>query len=168
MHFDLEVEGDQIAGRVRRTGEGLNWSAKVYPKRVAEKRGEAGPVPRDVLHLVVGQGIVLVIVGTAVGIAGALGLTRYLQSLLYGVRPADPATLAAGAVLLGLVSMAACYLPARRATKLKSTRSWPCATNKSWFFKPQANHEGGRKIGIENKGFMVSFWGIHHGSSWMV
>jgi len=77
-----------------------------------------GAQQRDVLRLVVGQGIALAIVGAVAGIAGALGLTRYLQSLLYGVRPTDPLTFAGVAILLALVSLAACYIPARRATRV--------------------------------------------------
>ena len=77
-----------------------------------------GAQERDVLRLVVGQGIALVAFGAVAGIAGAFGLTRYLQSLLYGVRPTDPATFIGMALLLGAVSLAACYIPARRATKV--------------------------------------------------
>jgi ABC-type antimicrobial peptide transport system permease subunit len=66
----------------------------------------------------VGQGIALALAGAVAGIAGALGLTRYLQSLLYGVRPTDPATFVSMALLLTLVSMAACYIPARRASRV--------------------------------------------------
>jgi putative ABC transport system permease protein len=57
-------------------------------------------------------------VGAAVGVAGALALTRYLNSLLYGVCPTDPLTFVAVALLLTLVSLAASYIPARRATKV--------------------------------------------------
>ena len=81
-------------------------------------RTAMGAQQRDVLRLVVGQGIALVLVGAVAGMAGALGLTRYLQSLLYGVRPTDPATFVSVAFLLTLVSLAACYIPARRATKV--------------------------------------------------
>jgi macrolide transport system ATP-binding/permease protein len=78
-------------------------------------RTAMGAQQRDVLRLVVGQGIALSIVGAALGIAGALVLTRYLDSLLYGVRPSDPETFVAVALLLTLVSLAASYIPARRA-----------------------------------------------------
>jgi predicted lysophospholipase L1 biosynthesis ABC-type transport system permease subunit len=81
-------------------------------------RSAIGAQQRDVLHLVVGQGIALAAAGALAGVAGALALTRYLQSLLYGVRPTDPATFVAVAVLLILVSLAVCYIPARRATRV--------------------------------------------------
>ena len=77
-----------------------------------------GANKRDVFRLVVGQGIVLVMVGAATGIACALGLSRYLQSLLYAVRPTDAPTFVAVALLLMGISLAACYMPARRATKV--------------------------------------------------
>jgi predicted permease len=70
----------------------------------------------DVLRLVVKQGFALALVGAAVGIGVALGVTRYLASMLYDVRANDPLTIAAVSVLLALVALAACYIPARRAT----------------------------------------------------
>ncbi|MGB6524723.1 MAG: ABC transporter permease [Candidatus Acidiferrales bacterium] len=72
----------------------------------------------DVLRMVVKQGIVLALAGAAVGIGAALGVTHYLSSMLYGVRPNDPVTIVAVAVLLTLVAFAACYIPARRATRV--------------------------------------------------
>ena len=72
----------------------------------------------DVLRMVVKQGIVLALVGAAVGIGAALGVTHYLSSMLYGVRSNDPVTIIAVAVLLTLVALAACYIPARRATEV--------------------------------------------------
>jgi predicted permease len=72
----------------------------------------------SVLKLVLRQGIVLAIVGAALGIAVALGVTRYLSSMLYNVRASDPATIAGVAILLALVAFAACYIPARRATRV--------------------------------------------------
>jgi len=71
-----------------------------------------------VLRLVVGQGISLATVGAVVGIGVALGITRYLKSMLYGVQTDDPLTMIAVAVLLVLVALAACYIPARRATRV--------------------------------------------------
>jgi predicted permease len=72
----------------------------------------------NVLGLVVGQGFVLTLVGIAGGLAGAIGMTRFLSSLLYGVRPTDPLTFLAVAVLLTSVALLACYVPARRAARV--------------------------------------------------
>jgi predicted permease len=72
----------------------------------------------DVLRLVVKQGLALAVVGAAVGIGVALGVTRYLTSMLYDVRANDPVTIIAVAVLLAFVALAACFIPARRATRV--------------------------------------------------
>jgi predicted permease len=72
----------------------------------------------EVLKLVVGQGFALVLIGVCLGDAGALALTRFLSSLLYGVKPTDPLTLTAASLILTGVALLACYIPARRATKV--------------------------------------------------
>jgi predicted permease len=72
----------------------------------------------DVLRLVLKQGLVLVLVGTGLGIAAALALTRVMQSLMYNVSATDPMTFTSVAVVLGVVALLACYLPARRAMKV--------------------------------------------------
>jgi ABC-type antimicrobial peptide transport system permease subunit len=72
----------------------------------------------DVLKLVVLQGMALVMVGVGLGLGGALVLTRVMASLLFGVTAKDPATFVVVAALLTLVAFVACYLPARRATKV--------------------------------------------------
>ncbi|MGC1655522.1 MAG: ABC transporter permease, partial [Candidatus Acidiferrales bacterium] len=77
-----------------------------------------GAQQRDVLRLVVGEGIVLAIAGAVLGIGVALGVTRYLASMLYGVHANDPVTMIAVAALLALVALAACYIPARRAMRV--------------------------------------------------
>jgi putative ABC transport system permease protein len=71
-----------------------------------------------VLKLVVGQVFRVTLTGMGLGALGALGLTRYLKSLLYGVKPTDPATFAGVAAMLLLVALLASYIPARRATKV--------------------------------------------------
>jgi predicted permease len=77
-----------------------------------------GAQGRDVLKLMVFQGIVQALAGVAVGLAGALALSRLIAGLLYGTRPNDPATFAAVVLVLGGVAVAASYFPARRATKI--------------------------------------------------
>jgi len=77
-----------------------------------------GAQRRRVLRLVVGQGIVLAITGAMVGIGVTLGVTRYLRSMLYDVHANDPATIAGVTILLTLVAVVACYIPARRAMRV--------------------------------------------------
>src|SRR5262245_5379174 len=77
-----------------------------------------GAQSTDVLRLVIGQGMKLVLLGLSIGLAAAFGLTRLLKSLLFGVSATDPAPLAAVALLLSLVALLACWIPARRATKV--------------------------------------------------
>ncbi|HAB15315.1 MAG TPA: ABC transporter permease [Verrucomicrobiota bacterium] len=73
---------------------------------------------RDVLTLVVSQGMRLAAVGLVLGLAGALGLTRVLARMLYEVKPTDPATFAGVSLVLLLVTLLACWLPARRASRV--------------------------------------------------
>ena len=77
-----------------------------------------GAEERDVHRLVVGRGIALTLAGATLGLVAAFGVTRFLESLLYGVHPIDPVTFTVVAVLLLLVALAACYVPARRATRV--------------------------------------------------
>jgi ABC-type lipoprotein release transport system permease subunit len=72
----------------------------------------------DVLRLILSEGTKIAFVGTAIGIAVALALTRLMTSLLYGVTATDPATLLAVAALPVLVAVVACYIPARRAVRV--------------------------------------------------
>lgn len=72
----------------------------------------------DVLRLILQQGALLAAVGALIGAAAALGVTRYLQSFLYGVKPSDPLTLSAVALLLIAVALLASYIPARTAMKV--------------------------------------------------
>jgi predicted permease len=81
-------------------------------------RSALGAARRDVLKLVLTQGMRLTLVGTIVGLGLALGLTHFAKSLLYGVKAADPLTYVAVTVLLVGVTLAACYVPARRATRV--------------------------------------------------
>ncbi len=77
----------------------------------------------DVLRLVLGQSLVWTIVGIVVGLAAAFGLLRFLDTLLYGIKPADPMVLASASVLLVAVALAASYLPARRAMGIDAVRA---------------------------------------------
>jgi putative ABC transport system permease protein len=74
-----------------------------------------GASRRSILRLVVGHGLALVLAGVALGAVGALALSRFVASMLFGVRPTDPATFVAVAGLLVAVGLLACYRPARRA-----------------------------------------------------
>ena len=77
-----------------------------------------GASPAQAVALIVGEGARLVSAGLLIGTAGALALTRWMSGLLFGIGPSDPLTLAGVAVLLAAVGLAACFLPARRVTKL--------------------------------------------------
>jgi predicted permease len=77
-----------------------------------------GAQMRDVLRLIVRQGMRLVVIGIGLGLVCALVLTRWLASLLLGVGAADPLTFAGGTILLVAVALLACYVPAQRATKV--------------------------------------------------
>ncbi|HEU5179459.1 MAG TPA: ABC transporter permease [Candidatus Polarisedimenticolia bacterium] len=77
-----------------------------------------GALPRDVLRLTLGEGMALLLSGVFIGIAGALALTRFLRSLLFEISPTEPSVFLAVALLLCMVGAAACYLPARRATRI--------------------------------------------------
>ena len=96
----------------------------VVSQSVAQRRHEIGvrmalgARQSDTLYLVLHEGMRLAAAGIVIGVAGALALTRVLSSLLYGVSATDPLTLAAVAILLMFVALAACYVPARRATRV--------------------------------------------------
>jgi len=77
-----------------------------------------GAQPRNVLRLVLGQGMRVAAVGVAIGIGAALLLTRLMETLLFGVTPTDPLTFFTVAVVLALAALVAAYIPARRATKV--------------------------------------------------
>jgi putative ABC transport system permease protein len=81
-------------------------------------RTALGATPGNILRLVLRQGIATALIGVAIGLAGALILTRTLQSLLFGLSATDPLTFAAVASMLVLVALLACYVPARRAAKV--------------------------------------------------
>lgn len=77
-----------------------------------------GAQTRDVLRLVIGQGLSLTALGLAIGVAASIGVTRLMASLLFGVTATDPLTFALAPIALALVAVLACYFPARRASKM--------------------------------------------------
>ncbi len=92
---------------------------------VAQRRREIGirmalgAQKRDILTLVLRQGLKLILAGMVMGLVSALALTRVIQDLLYGVTPTDPLTFVAVSLLLLMVALLACFLPARRAMKVE-------------------------------------------------
>ena len=82
-----------------------------------------GAQTRDVLLMIVKQGSILILLGLTIGLVGAFVATRLIESLLFGVTTKDPFTFAAAAVLLALVALLACYIPAWRATKVDPLRA---------------------------------------------
>jgi ABC-type antimicrobial peptide transport system permease subunit len=91
---------------------------------VGERRREIGvrlalgAEPRQVLAMVIRSGLALALAGVAIGLAGALGLSRFLEAVLYSVTPADPATFAATAAIFVVTAAAASWIPARRAARV--------------------------------------------------
>jgi ABC-type antimicrobial peptide transport system permease subunit len=77
-----------------------------------------GAQSRDVLKLILTQGLKLALVGVVIGLLAAFALTRWMESMLFGVRPTDPLTFMLIALALTMVALVACWIPARRAAKL--------------------------------------------------
>jgi putative ABC transport system permease protein len=77
-----------------------------------------GAQARDVLKIVIREGMTLALVGIVIGLLVAFALTRWMETLLFGVRPTDPLTFTVIAAVLALVALTACWIPARRATKV--------------------------------------------------
>jgi putative ABC transport system permease protein len=77
-----------------------------------------GAQKRDILGLVFKKGMALALAGIVIGIAGAVAITRLMASLLFGVKPVDALTFAAVSICVLIVALLACYIPARRATKV--------------------------------------------------
>lgn len=78
-----------------------------------------GAQPQDVLRMVIGEGMWLAGAGIILGVGGALALTRFLRSLLFEIKPTDPATFVGVAIVLAIIALTACWIPARRAMKVE-------------------------------------------------
>jgi ABC-type antimicrobial peptide transport system permease subunit len=77
-----------------------------------------GAQKRDVLRLVIGHGMLLTVIGITAGLLGAFVLTRWISTLLFGISPTDAVTFLGISLLIAFVSLAACYVPARKSVKL--------------------------------------------------
>ena len=95
----------------------MNYSVNLRTREIGIMLA-LGAQPGRILTLILRQGLVLTLTGIALGVAGALLLTRVMSGMLFGVEATDPLTFAAIVVLLSVVSVIACYLPARRATRV--------------------------------------------------
>jgi putative ABC transport system permease protein len=95
----------------------MNYSVNLRTREIGIMLA-LGAQPSRILTLILRQGLVLTLIGISLGVAGALVLTRVMSGLLFGVEAADPMTFGAIVVLLTVVSVIACYLPARRATRV--------------------------------------------------
>jgi putative ABC transport system permease protein len=99
----------------------------VMAHSVAQRTSEVGvrialgASTSDIVRLFLGFGLITTVAGIAIGLAGAIGLTRFLQELLFGVKPLDALAFTGAAAILFVVALAACYLPARRAARIDAT-----------------------------------------------
>jgi putative ABC transport system permease protein len=119
--LSVQLLGGFAAGALLLSALGLyGVLAYIVSQRTREIgiRMALGAQPRAVLGLVIGQGLRLALLGMALGLAGALALTRVLQRLLYEIQPTDPLTFGTVTAVLAFVSFLACWLPARRAARV--------------------------------------------------
>ncbi len=89
-------------------------------------RSALGATRMEIVRLVLSQGMRPAVLGMGAGLVAAVTLTRFMAALLYGVRPADPVTLVAATLLLGGIALLACYVPARRATRVDPVIALRC------------------------------------------
>jgi hypothetical protein len=97
-----------------------SYSVKLRTNEIGVRMA-LGAKPQNIWWLILGAGVRLVLAGIALGVAGAFALSKLISSLLYGVAATDPLSFTAAAVLLGLVGLLACYVPARHAMRLPPT-----------------------------------------------
>jgi putative ABC transport system permease protein len=119
--FDALLMGIFAALALALTSVGIYGVLSFHVTRRTQEIGirmALGALRGDVLKLVVGEGMLLTLIGVATGVAGALALTRFLASLLYDVKPTDPLTFVIVSLVLTAVAVLASYLPARRATRV--------------------------------------------------
>jgi putative ABC transport system permease protein len=95
----------------------MAWSVSQRTREIGIRLA-LGANTRSILRWILGQGMRLTLVGVAVGLLGAFAMTRLLRGLLFDVAPTDPLTYVCLAALLAVVALLACYIPARRATKV--------------------------------------------------
>jgi ABC-type antimicrobial peptide transport system permease subunit len=95
----------------------VSFSAAQRTREIGIRMALGGSA-RDVIRLILQQGVRMVLIGLGVGVLAALGITRVMAGLLVGVSPSDPLTYATVALLLTAVALAACWIPARRATRV--------------------------------------------------
>jgi ABC-type antimicrobial peptide transport system permease subunit len=86
-------------------------------------RSALGATPGQIIQLVLEQGARVASLGMVLGILGSFGFTRYLRALLFGVEPTDPATILGVVVLIGIVAMGGCVVPALRAARVDPSQS---------------------------------------------
>jgi ABC-type lipoprotein release transport system permease subunit len=95
----------------------LAWTVTRRTKEIGVRMA-CGASPTQALGLVLRQGLFMTSIGIVLGVAGAMALTRFLSSYLFGVGPLDPITFIGASLLLGAVALLACYVPARRAARI--------------------------------------------------
>jgi uncharacterized membrane protein YeaQ/YmgE (transglycosylase-associated protein family) len=132
LRSDLRVRIRSLFLKAR-VEEELDDELRFHQERQVEKfvsggmsRDEALRRVRDVLQLVLSEGLKLILAGIVIGIIGALVLTRLLSSMLYGVGTSDPFTLGSVSLLLAAVALLACYVPARRAMRVNPLLALRC------------------------------------------
>ena len=129
QRFDVLLLGSFAGLAVALAGVGIYGMVAYRVNQRTQEIGiciALGAQHRDVLRLVMKDGVKLTLLGIVLGLVGATALTRLMVSLLFEVKPTDPATLIGVALLLGAVALLACYLPARRALSVHPMTALRC------------------------------------------